>query len=437
MTILGIILLLVVLLLLKGFFSGSEIALVNSDKVKLTAKANQGNRGAREVLELYKTPDVMLGTTLVGTNVATVAMTTIGTVIFVNLFGENGDWYAFLVFTPILLVLGEIVPKSIFQQKSDQIAPLAIYPLKLFSVLFYPLIFVFSRIARYLAKMLGGGKVEQNLFMTREQIRSIVDMTERTSSVDAFDRGRIRRVIRFGDTTVGEAMIPIAEVTAIAYNRGILRAVATVRRKGYNRLPVYKGNTSNIIGIVTLTTWDMMDKSIAGKTLTELVKPAQYVLQFQTIDELLPILRQREDHMAVVVDEFGSAVGIITMEDIVEEVVGDIDVGYDFEEYLPRRKRTFQTIDEDNYRLDSRISVSEVNDLLEINLNTKNRPAPLGGLIMEQLGHIPEQGESHGRAGAIGSAWKERTETCDCSHQGGKDSITQRQNLSVRVCGET
>ncbi len=408
MTILGIILLLVVLLLLKGFFSGSEIALVNSDKVKLTAKANQGNRGAREVLELYKTPDVMLGTTLVGTNVATVAMTTIGTVIFVNLFGENGDWYAFLVFTPILLVLGEIVPKSIFQQKSDQIAPLAIYPLKLFSVLFYPLIFVFSRIARYLAKMLGGGKVEQNLFMTREQIRSIVDMTERTSSVDAFDRGRIRRVIRFGDTTVGEAMIPIAEVTAIAYNRGILRAVATVRRKGYNRLPVYKGNTSNIIGIVTLTTWDMMDKSIAGKTLTELVKPAQYVLQFQTIDELLPILRQREDHMAVVVDEFGSAVGIITMEDIVEEVVGDIDVGYDFEEYLPRRKRTFQTIDEDNYRLDSRISVSEVNDLLEINLNTKTART-IGGLIMEQLGHIPEQGESMVEQGYRFSV-EERTE---------------------------
>ncbi|MCY3768222.1 MAG: hemolysin family protein [Gammaproteobacteria bacterium] len=408
MTILGIFFLLVFLLLLKGFFSGSEIALVNSDKVKLTAKANQGDRGAREVLELYKTPDVMLGTTLVGTNVATVAMTTIGTVIFVNLFGENGDWYAFVVFTPILLILGEIVPKSIFQQKSDQIAPLAIYPLKLFSVLFYPLIFVFSRIARYLAKMLGGGKVEQNLFMTREQVRSIVDMTERTSSVDAFDRGRIRRVIRFGDTTVGEAMIPIAEVTAIAYNRGILRAIATVRRKGYNRLPVYKGNTSNIIGIVTLTTWDMMDKSTASKNLTELVKPAQYVLQFQTIDELLPILRQREDHMAVVVDEFGSAVGIITMEDIVEEVVGDIDVGYDFEEYLPRRKRVFQTIDEDNYRLDSRISVSEVNDLLEINLNTKTAHT-IGGLIMEQLGHIPEQGESMVEQGYRFSV-EERTE---------------------------
>ena len=393
MAALGLILLLVLLLLLKGFFSGSEIALVNSDKVKLTARANQGDRGSKEVLELFKTPDVMLGTTLVGTNIATVALTTIVTLLFVGAFGDKGEFIAFLIFTPILLILGEIVPKSIFQQKSDQVAPLAIFPLKIFSFIFYPIIFVFSRIARFLARLMGSGKVEQNFFMTREQIRSVVEMTERTSSVDAFDRGRIRRVIRFGDTTVGEAMIPIAEVTTINQNRGILRAIATVRRKGFNRLPVYKGNMSNIIGIATLTTWDLMNRETADKKLEEFVRPAQYVLQFQTIDELLPILRQREDHMAIVVDEFGSAIGIITMEDIVEEVVGDIDVGYDFEEYLPRRKREIERLDDDAYLVDSRLSVSELNELLEISLNTKAAHT-IGGLVMTQLGHIPEMGES-------------------------------------------
>ena len=389
MLILGII----VLLLIKGFFSGSEIALVNSDKIKLTARANQGHRGAREVLKLFKTPDLMLGTTLVGTNIATVALTTLVTVLFVDLFGDRGDFYAFLIFTPILLILGEIVPKSIFQQKSDVVAPIAIYPLKVFSIAFYPIIIVFSRIARLIARLLGGGKVDQNLFMTREQIRSVVEMSERTSSIDAFDRGRIRRVIRFSDTTVGEAMIPISDVTAIEHNRSIMRAIATVRRKGYNRLPVYKGNISNITGIATLTTWDLMEKATTQKNLDDITKPAHYVLQLQTIDELLPILRQREDHMAVVVDEYGSATGIITMEDIVEEVVGDIDVGYDFEEYLPRRKRVFETLNDDCYLVCSRLSVSEVNDLLEINLNTK-LSYTIGGLVMNQLGHIPDFGES-------------------------------------------
>jgi len=393
MTILMLIVGIVVLLLVKGFFSGSEIALVNSDKVKLTARANQGHRGAKEVLKLFKTPDLLLGTTLVGTNIATVALTTLVTVLFVNLFGVHGDLYAFLIFTPILLILGEIVPKSIFQQKSDAVAPIAIFPLKAFSIVFYPIIIIFSRVARILARLLGGGKVEQNLFMTREQIRSVVEMSERTSSIDAFDRGRIRRVIRFSDTTVGEAMIPISEVTAIDHNRSVMRAVATVRRRGYNRLPVYKGNISNITGIATLTTWDLMEKSTTLKTLDDLTKPAQYVLQLQTIDELLPILRQREDHMAVVVDEYGSATGIITMEDIVEEVVGDIDVGYDFEEYLPRRKKVFETLGDNSYLVDSRLSVSEVNDLLDVNLNTKVSYT-IGGLVMSQLGHIPDYGES-------------------------------------------
>ncbi|MEM7195411.1 MAG: hemolysin family protein [Pseudomonadota bacterium] len=392
MTVVAMIFAVLILLLLKGFFSGSEIALVNSDKVKLNARANQGDKGAKEVLELYKTPDVLLGTTLVGTNIATVGLTTLATLLFINLFGERGDFYAFLVFTPILLILGEIVPKSIYQQKSDQIAPIAIYPLKVFSFVFYPIIFVFSRIARLAARVFGGGKLDQNVFMTREQIRAVVDMTERTSSVDAFDRGRIRRVIRFGETTVGEAMIPIAEVAAINNTRKILHAVATVRRKGYNRLPVYKGNTSNIIGIVTLSTWDLMDSSLLERELQDLIEPAHYVLQFQTIDKLLPVLRAREDRMAIVVDEFGSAIGIITMEDIVEEVVGDIDVGYDFEEYLPRRKRVFESLGDDQFVMDSRMSVSEVNDILNINLNTKVSHT-IGGLVMSQLGHIPSVGE--------------------------------------------
>lgn len=393
MTLFGLILLLLLLLLLKGFFAGSEIAIVNSDKIKLKARANQGDPGAKKVLALYKEPDVLLGTTLVGANIATVALTTLCTILFLDWFGNRGDFYAFLVLTPLLLIFGEIVPKSVYQQKSDEIAPIAIYPLRIFSFLFYPFIFIFSRLARLCARVVGGGKVEQNLFMTREQIRSVVDMAERTSSVDAFGRGRIRRVIRFGETTVGEAMIPIAEVTALSHHRNLLRVIAMVRRNGYNRLPVYRGNISNIIGIVTLTTWDLLDQALTDKKLEQLIKPALYVLPFQTIDQLLPTLRGRDDHMAVVVDEFGSAVGIITMEDIVEEVVGDIDVGYDFEEYLPRRKRVIERLAQGEYLIDSRSSVAEVNDVLDINLNSRISHT-IGGLIMAQLGHIPKRGEN-------------------------------------------
>ena len=127
-----------VLLLLKGFFSGSEIALVNADKIKLNARANQGHRGAKLVLRLFQRPEVLLGTTLVGTNISTVILTTIGTLLMIRHFGERGDLLAFLVFTPLFLIFGEIVPKSVYQQKSDDIAPVVVYPLRAFSAAVLP-----------------------------------------------------------------------------------------------------------------------------------------------------------------------------------------------------------------------------------------------------------------------------------------------------------
>ena len=381
------------LLLLKGFFSGSEIALVNADKIKLSARANQGDRGARLVLRMFQRPEVLLGTTLVGTNVSTVILTTIGTLLMIHHFGERGDVIAFLVFTPLFLIAGEIVPKSVYQQKSDALAPAVVYPLRAFSLLFYPVVFVFSRAARLAARLVGVRPAGQTLFMTREQIRSVADMAERASIVSPFDRGRIRRVIRFAGTTVGEAMIPVAEITAIDERTKTAKAVKLVRRHGFNRLPLYRGNISNVVGIVTLTTWDLIDPGLAGRPIDDFTQPAHYVSAHQTIDELLPVLRTRKDHMAIVVDEFGSTVGMITMEDVLEEVVGEIDVGYDFDEYLPRRRRVYEMLDEEVYLMDSRLPISEVNDTLEIDLPTKESHT-IGGLVMTRLRRIPARGES-------------------------------------------
>nr|VFJ90203.1 MAG: Hemolysin, contains CBS domains [Candidatus Kentron sp. H]VFJ92394.1 MAG: Hemolysin, contains CBS domains [Candidatus Kentron sp. H]VFJ98984.1 MAG: Hemolysin, contains CBS domains [Candidatus Kentron sp. H] len=389
-----IILLMMLLLLLKGFFSGTEIALVNSDKLKLHHRAAQGHKGSKLVIKLFETPDVLLGTTLVGTNISTIALTTIAAVLMIRHFGPLGDLYTILLFTPVFLILGEVVPKSVYQQKSDVIAPVVVYPLRVFSWLFYPIVFVFSRLARLAARLAGGGGTGQSVFITREQMRMVVEMAERGSNVDVFDRSRIKRAIRFAETTVGEAMIPVAEVIAHNRERATRQAIHMVRTRGYNRLPVYERNISNIIGVITLTTWDLMDRALAEKPLSELIRPTHYCSSLQTIDELLPILRKREDHMAVVVDEFGSAIGIITMEDILEEVVGQIDVGYDFGEYTRnRRRRGFQRIDEDAYLMDSRLPVSEVNELLHIELPGRESHT-IGGFVMARLRHIPKEGET-------------------------------------------
>ena len=238
----------------------------------------------------------------------------------------------------------------------------------------------------------------ENIFITRQQMGTLVDMAARGAEVDLFDRKRIERAIRFADTTVGEAMVPLAEIVALNRLRSTEEAVKLVRQHGYNRLPVYQGNIGNVLGVVTLTVWDIMDRELTTRPLDELIRPPLYVSPLQRVDELMPLLREREDHMAIVVDEFGSAIGMITMEDILEEVVGEIRVGYDFDEYRPKRKRQYERVEEDLYQLDSRVPISDLNALLEIDLPATEFHTA-GGFVESRLRHIPVTGESVTEAG--------------------------------------
>lgn len=388
--------LILILLLFKAFFSGSEIAMVNCDKLKLRHQAKLGNKGAANVLRFYKTPDIILGTTLVGTNVATVSISTLGALMFIDLFGQAGDMLAVLFFTPFMLILGEIVPKSVFQQKSDIIATYIIYPLRLFSFLYYPVIFIFSRVARFVTRLVGGNIKPRGGFITREDLQTLLEISETPSSVNrGFDKEKVRRIIRFADTTVGEALIPLAEVVGIPEHTSMREAMDIVWRTGFNRLPVYRGNLTNIHAILTLDTWRLMAPDIENRSIQEFIDPALYILPKQTIDQILPMLQIRSaDHMAVVLDEFGSATGILTMEDILERVVGEIDVGYDFDEYRPMKtQRRIQTIKEnESFLVDGRTPLSQINDQLHLALPI-NIAHTIGGLLIDWLRYIPQDGE--------------------------------------------
>ena len=386
-------LIIVFFLLLKAFFSGSEIAMVNSDKVKLRHKAKMGDRGAALVLKLFRTPDVILGTTLVGTNLATVIISTLGALIFIDLFGSIGDLISIIVLTPVLLILGEVVPKSIFQQNADTISSRAIYALRFFSYVFYPVIFIFSRIARFITRIVGNGTIPQNMFITREELRVLLDVSDSSASTSTINRKRVRRIIRFGDTTVGEAMIPLADVVGLNENRPIDDAIRLVMKNGFNRLPLYQGNLTNVTSILTLSSWDLMDPDICEKTTSDYSSSVLFLTPKQTIDRALPQLQAREDHMAIVVDEFGSAIGILTMEDVFEEVVGEIDVGYDFEEYHPKQHSYFEQESDRSYLMSGRMSISEINDILYTEFPVEEAHT-VGGLIISRLRHIPSQGDS-------------------------------------------
>ncbi|NCA87710.1 MAG: HlyC/CorC family transporter [Gammaproteobacteria bacterium] len=387
-------LIMLVFLVLKGFFSGSEIAIVNSDKFKMRHLAKTGDRKAALLLKMFRTPDVILGTTLVGTNVATVTISTLGAILAIEAFGEIGDLIGVLIMTPFLLIFGEIVPKSVFQQKADNVARAIIPILRVFSMIFYPVVFVFSRIARFATRLVGGSSTGHTLFITREELSVLLDINDTGTGATPgkVDRRSIRRVIRFADTTVGQAMIPLADVVGFNEVRTTADAVQTVLKFGFNRLPVYRGNITNVKGVLTLTTWDMLDPTTEERRLSEFIRPPLYLSPQQTIDQTLKLLQAREDHMGIVVDEFGSAIGIITMEDIFEEVVGDIEVGYDFDEYQSKRQFTIEEENENSYVMSGRAPLSEVNDKLHIKLPVYAAHT-IGGYVVSRLRRIPQEGD--------------------------------------------
>jgi putative hemolysin len=382
-----------VLLMLKGFFSGSEIALVSADKLKLRHRARQGHKGAELVTEAMRRPERILATTLVGTNVATVILATLATLLMVRFLGADfGDLYAVLVFTPLLLILGEIVPKSVFQQKADDIAPVAIYPLRVFTWLFWPIVFLFSAIARAAARRVGRHRSSSHLFPARDQLRHVIELADRASDTDVFDRFRIERAIRFSDTTVGEEMTPLAEIVGLETSATTSEAVELVRHHGLSRLPVFEGHRANIVGVVMMTVWDLLEADTISRPLTDFIAPAHYVSPLQALDEIRPVLQERADRMAIVVDEFGSAVGMITLRDVLAAVVGDIETGFDFEDYHRRRSPSWQRVGDDTYLVDGRLSISELIDLLDIDVSSAEYHT-VGGMVMSHLRHLAKQGE--------------------------------------------
>lgn len=387
-----------VLLLLQGFFSGAEIAIVNCDRAKLRHRAKQGDAGAKLALRLLEQPEVILSTTLVGTNVALVSLTSLATAGIIGLVGAEGDILAVLLLIPVTLILGEIVPKSIFQQQADKLTPRIIYPLYACSLLLFPVIFFFSRTARLVARLVGTGSKGNDLFVVREQVRAILDTADGSATIDVFDVARIRNVVRFGEFVAGDVMVPAAEMTAVNLDTPMADVVRLLREAGKDQVPVYDSQRTEVIGILSATIWDTVSPDFKTSQLRDLLKPAYFVPVQQPLVELLPVLRTRADQTAVVVDEYGSAVGMITVDDIVATVVGRTENGVAPEPTETAAPPRWEALGGGVYLMEGRLTIADVNDVLGTRIRgTEART--IGGLVTARLRRVPQPGESITEAG--------------------------------------
>lgn len=382
------ILIMVVCLAMEAFFTGSEIGVVSADRIKLRHDAAKGSRGAKLALEMLRNPEWLLSTTLVGTNISVVANTTIATALVIQLLGEQHSWVAVVIVAPLIWVFGEIVPKSIFQQRADTVTPYAIFILRGSAYLFYPILIVFTVLSRLLAGMFGNGE-RRNPFTLREEIVAMMDMPSIGSDIEPIEQTMIRRVFNFDETSAGDIMIPLADVVGIDAGATCREVTRRASQTAHKRLPVYRQSTDNIVG--TVNALDLLLES-GGQSIERFVRPPICVRRSHGIGDLLTTFRGRGGRgsgaMAVVVDESGRAEGIVTLEDIIEEVVGEIEDEYDGDgESVPRVRK----LGERNFVVNARIDLPAAEKELGLAF-PRGDYETLAGFLLKIAREIPADG---------------------------------------------
>jgi len=379
------ILVIFICLLLEGFFSGSEIAIVSADQLKLRHMAAKGSKGAKLALKMLENPEWLLSITLIGTNISVVTNTTMAAALMIHLFGENGSWLAVVLIAPLIWVFGEIVPKSVFQQRADVITPYIIFILYYCSILFYPILAVFSFIIRMLAKLSGGNN--QNPFTLREQIVTMLHMPAVSAGdIQPIEQNMIRRMFNFSETTVQDIMLPLIEVSAVEKGISCGAAKQISVDTSHIRLPVYDERIDKIIGI--LHTLDLINVD-PETPITDYIQPAFYVPTLKSIKDLMFELKAAGAVVAIVVDEFGGAEGIAALEDIMEEVVEDLEDEYD--SHKDTEAQLIRSLGERDYIVNARIELDLLCEKLGIELPIGSYTT-LAGFILYKTHSIPKEG---------------------------------------------
>lgn len=370
------------LLLLQGFFSGSEMSLISVSPLKARHQAAKGWRPALLVEGFQKSPGQFLATTLVGTNLAVIANSALLTWVFSTTWGDRAGYLAALFLIPFSLVFGEAIPKVFFQQNAETWAFRVAFPLALCRWLLAPLTYTVTRIAQLLLPPTG--RSPESLFISREGIRLLLQKDEEAAKLESEEKKMIHKIIDFGDTTVREAMIPLIEVVALPKEATVEGAIAIVAEHHFSRIPVYEGRIDNIIGIVHA--FDLFFSREKGEDLASLIRPAFYVPEIKRADDLLRDFQREQAQMAIVVDEYGGVEGIVTVEDLLEEIVGEIEDEYD--ESAPPLWR----LPDGSYLVDARVEVDRLNEELGLDI-PKGEYETLGGFLLFLLQRIPRAGE--------------------------------------------
>lgn len=380
---------LALLLALSAFFSGSETALTSLGKLKTKSLIEK----KRKTLSAWLSdPDSLLTTILVGNNIANISAAVLLTFILMRLFGETtpGKIGAIStgVMTFLILIFGEIAPKTYARDNAEKVALKAIKLLNFFSYILSPLVKFFLFAAGQLIRICGGRRGKFEPFMTEDEIRGLISLGEEEGVLEEEKKEMLEGIFEFGETKVREVMIPRPDIVAIEIGINLEDVFKLAISAGHSRILVFKEKIDNVVGILYVK--DLLSLWPKGETkpLSELMRTPYFVPEAKKVDELLREFKSKRIHIAVVVDEYGGTAGLVTIEDLIEEIVGEIE-----DEYDHAKKEEIIILADELAIVNGRADIGEINERFDISLPEKEGVETVAGAITDYLGYVPQKGE--------------------------------------------
>lgn len=386
------ILVLVVLILLSGFFSASETALTAYRSNHLERLDEEKNRKIYDILKKWlKDPNDMLTGLLIGNNIVNILASSIATVIVVNEFGQNSSsvLLATGIMTILILIFGEITPKLIARNNTSTIAEFVVVVIFAMSFILKPFIYLLVLISKLIGRILGINLTSSQIMITEEDIISFVNVGNAEGIIEEDEKEMIHSIVTLGETTAKEVMTPRTSMLAFEGTKTINEVWNEIIENGFSRIPIYNETIDEIIGIVYVK--DLMGHIKDGNLdlpISQFVRAAYFIPETKSIIEVLKEFRNLKVHIAIVLDEYGGTVGLVTIEDLIEEIVGEIRDEYDDEE-----EEFFKKISDNEYEVDGMIDIETLDKELELELPISEDYESLGGLIVTELGRICDVGD--------------------------------------------
>ena len=374
----------VVCLVVTMFFSAAEMAFIAANRLRLRHQAEEGDPVAAEYLESFRHPERLLSTAMMGVTIAHIVA---ASAVTFALLPRLGGW-AWLVaagtVTPVMLVFGEIIPKAVAREWATDLILTAYRPLIWMSRVLTPFVALAHAIVRVVLRFFGGPQVDTRQFVSREELKALLQLEPGEAAVSTQEAEMIDKIFDLGDTTVREVMVPLVDGVMLPDTASVADVVALIGQRGFSRIPIYGQRETNVVGVVTAM--DLLRRGGQARGVTEIMRPPTFVPETKRIDDLLREMQKGRTQLALVVDEYGGATGLVTLEDIVEQIVGEIHDEHD------RTPATVERLPDGSYWVAARTHIDELNEALDWAL-PKQDYETVAGLVLATLHRIPRTGE--------------------------------------------